>query len=1043
MSNINQYQSSLKYDFDTITDPDFEAKRLAIANYLELKKLDNSFLGLNTSFSVINTIINKLDASFQYTIETINTRFANIDISLQNYDISFIHLIADVVDISGGLITLGSSVTDISIILHSLVDRINNFSDVSYVSDASFQHVIHTIIDISNRLNNVITNGINNGTSIEYYVNDVSQTFYEIITQQPYMFAKENIIVNSSSLILKWNYDSIIAKHENANIAKLAFSYENIQNLPFIHRIILDISGFVNNNNSYSYNGVWLRLDEINVIGDYNKYDLKHYIFERINYSIGSSDFSNVLIYNIINNNLPFSIRVYGENYSNNYPDIETRALIFDNLRFLDVNRPSKPIFIESNVFKNSSNNNINLTYYNNLSEDNNVLSSAYLTEYIIDYSLNDSLTSYTIGRSYKDLSFNGFFPNNIDSSSNFDINIANLLSGTNYYHNVKVKNNFSSIFSEYSDLSSSKYTLLPNNNNVGTAIDMSIKDECYKYVSNSYLDNSYVLYFNINNLEHAFKFNTRTSQEFQITYPYFHNQQLESNHYGYGKFIDNCNNLVAITLSIDNTIKHSITYGGYNLNGSNYLYSKYDSTSNFFITNNVINIQDIYENDVSNKGFRLKGYVTFNDAIANTNLVNYFGVPSVNPYIMAINYSRVLNTSLGSNVNYNIYIDNLIGLPVINNSNNNIYVQEIIYNMSVPSVKYFRLVLNRTYSNINSVYKYIVANKIIANFSASNIFFNSHNIVLTTIAENGVYNYNDLCNNDLCYNNIAYNESLINIDSSFHFIENVYNLNGVTNTTNTIVTNHYCDYASFNKSSNIIESCKLNLNFMNVYEISNIGLMKSDLNNIVLKHYNNHQYEILPCSLLYVNSYFNNNFSLYPNISAYNYDNLDVSYNDTYGNISYDLSGYSDINNQGYKWIVFKIFKNTNVSNAYIFNNNSYNIEITNDGNNIKYLPLKNMLKANNLFTDAIVDRIFDITNNDALMFGHATTIVKRFFNVKQTFNPIGGIWSENSYANTSYNNTASNKAFGSNVYGLGIYCPINNLNNDLTIYIGLKNST
>ena len=106
---------------------------------------------------------------------------------MQNYDISFIHLIADVVDISGGLITLGSSVTDISIILHSLVDRINNFSDVSYVSDASFQHVIHTIIDISNRLNNVIINGINNGTSRDYYVNDVSQTFYEIIKENSFM----------------------------------------------------------------------------------------------------------------------------------------------------------------------------------------------------------------------------------------------------------------------------------------------------------------------------------------------------------------------------------------------------------------------------------------------------------------------------------------------------------------------------------------------------------------------------------------------------------------------------------------------------------------------------------------------------------------------------------------------------------------------------------------------------------------------------------------------------------------------------------------
>ena len=973
MSNIDQYISSLNYDFNTITDPDFDAKTLAIANYLELKKLDNSFLGLDTSFSVINTIINNLDAS--------------------------------------------------------------------YVSDASFDHVIHDIIDISNRLNNLINNGI--GSSIEYYVNDVSQTFYEIITQQPYMFAKENIIVNSSSLILQWNYDSIIAKHENANIAKLAFSYDNIQNLPFIHRIILDISGVVDYNNNNIYNGVWLRLDEINVIGDYNTNDLKQYIFERINYSIGSPDFSNVLIYNIINNNLPFSIRVYGENYSNNYPDIETRALLFDNLRFLDVNRPSKPIFLESSVYKDSSKNNINLTYYNNLSEDTNVLSSAYLTEYIIDYSLNDSFASHTIGRSYIDYSFNGLFPNTIDSSSNFDITIGNLLSGSNYTHTIKVKNNFSSIFSAYSDISSSLYTLLPDNNNVGTTIDMSIKDECYKYVSNNYLDNSYVLYFNINNLEHAFKFNTSTSQEFQITYPYFNTQQLESNHYGYGKFIDNSTNLVAITLFIDNTIKHSINYGGYNLNDNNYFYSKYDSCGNFLIKNNVINIEDIYENDVSNIGFRLKGYITFNDSIANTNLVNYFGDPSINPYTMAINYSRVLNSSLGSNVNYNIYIDNLIGNPVINNSSNNIYVQEILYSMSVPSVKYFTLVLNRTYSNINSVYKYIVANRIIANFSSSNIFFNSHNVLLTTIAENGIYNYNDLCNNDLSYNNIAYNESLINIDSSFQFIENIYNLNGINSIYNTIVTNHYCDYASFNKSSSIIESCKLNLNFMNVYEISNIGLMKSDLNNIVLKHYNNHQYEILPCSLLYLNSYFNNNFSLYPNISAYNYDDLDVSYNNTYGNISYDLSGNSDVNNEGYKWIVFKIFKNTNLSNAYIFNNVSYTIEITNDGNTIKYLPLKNMLKANNLFTDAIVDSIFDITNNDALMFGHATTIVKRFFNIKQTFNPIGGIWSENSNANTSYNNTATNKAFGSNVYGLGIYCPINNLANDLTIYIGLKNST
>jgi hypothetical protein len=76
--------------------------------------------------------------------------------------------------------------------------------------------------------------------------------------------------------------------------------------------------------------------------------------------------------------------------------------------------------------------------------------------------------------------------------------------------------------------------------------------------------------------------------------------------------------------------------------------------------------------------------------------------------------------------------------------------------------------------------------------------------------------------------------------------------------------------------------------------------------------------------------------------------------------------------------------------------------------------------------------------------MFGHATTINsdKRYFNIKQNFNGLGGIWTENSTSNNiSYNITANSKIFGSNVYAIGIYCPINNLKNDLTIYIGLKN--
>ena len=91
---------------------------------------------------------------------------------------------------------------------------------------------------------------------------------------------------------------------------------------------------------------------------------------------------------------MPFSIRVYGENYSNDYPNVETRALVFNNLSFLNANIPSIPLFIESNASYVFNANNISLTYFNTLSDISNTLSSAFLSNYIVDYSLNDILAS-------------------------------------------------------------------------------------------------------------------------------------------------------------------------------------------------------------------------------------------------------------------------------------------------------------------------------------------------------------------------------------------------------------------------------------------------------------------------------------------------------------------------------------------------------------------------------------------------------------------------------------------------------------------------
>jgi hypothetical protein len=879
-------------------------------------------------------------------------------------------------------------------------------------------------------------------------VNDVGQTFFEIITQQPYKFAKNDISLNSSSIILRWNYDSIIAKHDNNNIAKLANIFDYTQNLPFIDTIIIDISGFVgtyNNINYNIYNYTWINITSITISGDYNVSSFKQYIFQRADYN-NPTNISNILINNIINNAMPFSIRIYGENYSNDYPNIETRSLVFNNLSFLNANIPSTPLFIESNTSYAFNANNISLTYFNTLSDISNTSSSAYLSNYSIDYSLNDILVSSSLVKTNNG-TINNSFASNIYSNSNFNITLTNLLSGASYNHRVKVRNNFSNSFSNYSTLNGSKYTLLPNNANIGTFIDMTIKTGCYRLVSTNILNNSNILYFNIANVGHSFRFNNSSIQEFQITHPYFSNQQLESYRYGYGKFIDNSFNLVTINLRINNVEKHSINYGGFNTNPNlnpsinPYNYSKTDYGSDFILNNiNNNNIRDIYS-DFSNTGFRLKGYLLLKDEITNTNIVNYFGNPSTNPYIMNFNYTRStsVGNSYGINKTYDIYVDNLVANPSISNISSSIVIQEVIYNMGVASVKYFKLLLTRIYSNINSNYKYIVGDRKIANLTSSNNIvtsFSGADIILPQIdiCANGVYNY------DLCYN-IAYYQPVRN-NISFNLLEKAYNLNGFTSLNISLTSKPYCDYNSFIKSNNIISSSKLNLSALHIYEISNIELLGSDLNAIELKHYNNHSANIAPCTLLYLDSSFNNIFGTYPKSSDFSYNNLDISYN-THGNTSYNLNGVLLTNNQGYKWIVFKIYKNSSGTNSYLFNAISYSISTTSDGNNIKYLPLKTMLKNSNLFLNSIVDNIFNVTNNDALMFGHATTINsnKRYFNIKINFNGLGGIWTENSNSNNiSYNSTTNSIIYGSNVNSEGIYCPINNLNDDLTIYIGLK---
>jgi hypothetical protein len=117
----------------------------------------------------------------------------------------------------------------------------------------------------NNSSNIVINTYINTQTSQQpaalLDINKVGQSFYEIITQQPYKFSKNDINVGAYSLTLRWNYDQIMAKQENDNeaIVKLSNIPDNKQNLPYINKIYLDIMGNVDTDIIHPiHNNAWI-----------------------------------------------------------------------------------------------------------------------------------------------------------------------------------------------------------------------------------------------------------------------------------------------------------------------------------------------------------------------------------------------------------------------------------------------------------------------------------------------------------------------------------------------------------------------------------------------------------------------------------------------------------------------------------------------------------------------------------------------------------------------------------------------------------------
>lgn len=1040
------------------------------SNYNQAYNIDEEFNRLlNSNFtSVIDVIkLNRYAINLKTSDISGEVNSLNDQVSILNIQINDLEQ-----DLSNNFIFTDNNETpNVLQILRdvSLSGIISTYNDLSYEAVTQLDNSSGVILNLK-QINQLLdskdfsSGGGGSGTLVSAsggveYVNDVSQTFYQIMTQQPYAFDGSGIPleITTSIITLSWNYDNIIAKHnmEGYN-ARLAFLDNSKQKqLPYINNLIFEISGNVD--------GIptgWINLTTIN-IPDNVSYDQQSYkIYELTKYtnsvgSPGSQDYSKNSIISSLDS---FDLRVYGSNFSDQIPSIDYRSLYFYNIAFPPAQPPSQPNFISESINSNSQ---FTLTYDVSFTENEVNNSDAVLNGYIIDYSQNETKASSIYPVVITDLSDDGLL-SNILKEQNFNVIASGLRSGTTYNYALIVKNNLNDFsYSEYSDSRTSDYTLLPNSNGISTTLNLGI-GSTYTNVSTQSsqgLNNSSVLYINLSAYQSINPSNT-SNQTIEISNPMTNNNiaSQQNDNYGYGKYIDNSLNLVSLTVSLNSEQLQVISFDGSfsSTNGNSEKLNSNLSTRNFdYISlTSGSSLQDIWDGNINNQGFRLKGLLKLN-SITNNNVINAIGDPSTNAYILNYNYKR--NADLGGtnqNVSYNIYIDDLSLNPSITGSNSS-NVVSVLYNFGIPSVQVFDLSFNRTYSNINSAQGFIPGNELIADVkSISSTSPNSTtNISLLNSEINsiGTYSFNDSqfdSKTSNAFNNLNYTLSRLNSGLNLSWSEEAYSLlaqypNGI-NYNFSEITNHYVDYASFSKSGSMINSNNINLSNVHVYELNNISLLGSDLGTLGLTHYNDHSIQIQEYSLLHINNKFQSNGSQsYPVIDDFSYNNVNVTNDFSGGLISYDLNGIKTGDNSGYKYIAFKLYKSGN--SAYIFNGSTYNLQTNAD--NVKYLNLKTILTQNYMFNTSDVTNIFDENSNDAIGFARVTRTddsVVLIGNLKQLFNPTGGNWNVNgSPSSVSYNNTLQLK-YGSKVIdgsNYGLYLSPTAINDDLTIFIGIKN--
>ena len=1062
------------------------------SNFLELSSNFYQLSGdFYTNFPELSSNFYQLSGDFYSNFAELSSNFYELDgkffdLSKNFYDLSgnyyifkgsFDELSGNFYELSGNHNTLQQSMNDISfiytyfelsddrIIVKLPLDISNKLilnNDFSYASIAALDNSNNNVLTLG-QINQLLasynfstTEGSNNTifdiSSVKEYVNDVSQTFYEIMTQQPYRFDTSGIpdSTSSSAITLAWNYDNILAYHDNSVFnAQLSFNQDTkITQLPYINNITIDISGIANSSSTG-----WINHSSITIPDDvsYNSNTYKQLTINKFTGNNPSTDLQKIL-----SALTAFDIRIYGNNYAINYPIVEDRAIIFNNIAFTLAGVPSQPLLQSMNISQPGDVNRIVITYRVVNTEDGVPSSQAVLTEIVTKYNIVESLRSIKYSSLDSTVLTDIESLSNINNNQNFGSTIISLFSGAKYDIEVQVQNDLNSTaYSVFSDISRSDYTLLPDSDGKGTTINTNItgnKENITTSSTTTNLNNSNQIYINLAENNDDITYNNSSTQTIEITKPYSSTQQNTTT--GFGKFIDNSLNLVNIMVSVDGVSKQNIIYDGSfdNVNARNI---KLNSNTFDYISLPGTSLQDMYSTN-THKGYRLKGNFNLVNITNSTDISNHIGPASSTPYSLKFDYTRHADVGGTSTSNsYDIYVDDYGETPQISSSSNSSNVVSVLYNFGIPSVKEFDLSFSRTYSKINSQYMYILSansNRIayiggIGNTSTTstkNITLNSNEIVST-----GIYSYNDTkmdTETSNYYNSINYTSYRLTsgTNNKVSWSEGVYNIyTSQTGIAYNHITNHYCDHNSFSKTGNQ-KINNQNIVATTIYEIDNISLFGSNLGGLQTTQYTNHNSLIKDSTLLYLDGKFRTNASqAYPNVSDFSYNGVSIPNLYNAGQNTFNLSGTDPGDNSGYKWLTIKYNMQTDKSSH---NTNSGTFNYLNIYQKLTNSPFS---FSNDILTKLRLDGGGQGSSENEVIgfiqqeYNGSNRIGRLDRNFKST-----APW-YNEASNISYNTIffGVNRAnFGSNyeetTTNWGPLLDINNGSNDIFIFIGFKNN-